>query len=698
VNEPEKESILIVEDEKIIALDLMRRLERFGYEVLGTAIDAAQAYEIVEEQRPDLVLMDIMLSGSTNGVTIAAELRRRFGTAIVFITAFADSDTLAGARAAEPYGYILKPFKERELFTTIDIALYKSAMERRLHRQERLFSAILHSINDGIVATDNDLCVQFMNPVAEDLTGWTEPEAQGKPIAQVAGIKDPLTGRGLFGQLIDSGAEFPVFFSESLISDRAGRDVVVDGSLTRIKEEGNSMEGFLLTMRDITEIKNLTAKVDYQASHDMLTGLSNREEFSLKLQEELSARAAKKEGEPDSLLVIDIDRFKAINDTCGSLAGDELLRQTASYIRDLTSRKDTAARIGGDEYAVILRGCDVQDAVRVAKRLQDALTEHRFFWNGVVYPITLSIGIVPLDFETDDIHGLLSSGDDACSMAREEGGNRINVFHPDDSRYERRRDEKQWIGRITNAAQEGRFVLYRQPIVPVDPQSRLGDKQEILIRMVSEDGGITLPGEFIPAAERYNLITEIDRWVIENSIRGIRQMADSGDPVGGCLFSINLSGQSLLEDGLADFIVNLSTAWRVPPSQLCFEITETAAIQNLSYATRFISSLKAKGFRFSLDDFGSGFSSFGYLQNLPVDYLKIDGAFVRSMVENQVSYTMVESINSMGHVMGLKTIAEFVVDEPTLERVRRVGVDYAQGYAISRPVPFFPAAGREPKA
>ncbi len=682
----EKESILIVEDEKIIALDLLRRLERFGYEVLGTAVDAKEAFAIAEEQRPDLVLMDIMLSGSADGIGLAIEMRRKLGTAIVFITAYADSSTLASAREAEPYGYILKPFKERELFTTIDIALYKSSMERKMHRQERLFSAILHSINDGIIATDNDLCVLFMNPVAEELTGWTEAEAQGLPVSQVAGIRDPLSAKTIFEASIASIAEFPLFFSESIILDRSGKEIVIDGSLARIREAGNSVEGFLLAMRDITEIKTLSAKVDYQASHDILTGLANREELALKLQEEVS-RLAAGSGDESSLLIIDIDRFKAINDSCGALAGDELLRQTASYIRDLTSRNDTAARTGGDEFAVILRGCGEIDAVRVAKRLQDALIEHKFLWHGTAYPVSLSIGVVPLSHSTLDVHSLLAAGDDACSIASEEGGNRVNVFLAADSRYERRRDEKQWIGRITSAAREGRFVLYRQPIVPTDTSGPLLAKQEILIRMISEEGGITPPGDFIPAAERYNLINDIDRWVLEHSMRGIRGLLDSHDPVAACLFSINLSGQSLLDDGLAAYIIDLSSAYAIAPEKLCFEITETAAIQNLSYATRFIKALKDKGFTFSLDDFGSGFSSFGYLQNLPVDYLKIDGAFVRGMAENPVNYTMVESINSMGHVMGLKTIAEFVINEPTFDLVRKIGVDYAQGYAISKPVP-----------
>jgi diguanylate cyclase (GGDEF)-like protein/PAS domain S-box-containing protein len=682
----DKETILIVEDEKIIALDILRRLERFGYEVVGTAVDAEQALAIAEEQRPDLVLMDVVLSGTDkDGIHVAADLRRRLGLAIVFITAYADTETLARAREAEPFGYVLKPFKDRELFTTIDMALYKSGMERKLKRQERLFSAILHSINDAIVATDNDLRVLFMNRVAEDLLGWNEGEAQGKAVSQIAGISDPETGRGLFASPLAGIAEAPLFFRDAALVNRYGNEIAVDGSLSRIREAGSSIEGFILAVRDVTEIRDLARKVDYQASHDILTGLYNREELSLRLQELL--KAIRSDDEEHSLVVLDVDRFRAINDTCGSLAGDELLRQIAECVRDLTSRNDTLARMGGDEFAVVLRNCAARDAVQVAKRVQAALSERRFVWNGVAYPISVSVGVVPLTRGSADIRGALAAGDDAVSMAREEGGNRVSVFQPTDARYERRRDEKEWIGRINRAAEEDRFVLYRQPIVPVRPGEGLAEKQEILVRMRMEDGRIALPGEFIAAAERYNLIGLLDRWVVEHSLREIRALTDLGDPIAECVFSINLSGQSLLEAGLDEEITDLCSAWGVAPSRLCFEVTETAAIQNLSHATRFIRSLKEKGFTFSLDDFGSGFSSFGYLQSLPVDFLKIDGSFVQNIDSNPISLTMVESINSMGHVLGLKTIAEYVVDQKVLERLGRIGVDYAQGFAISKPVP-----------
>lgn len=361
------ERILIVEDEKIIALDLQRRLERFGYSVIGMASDGAEAVTAAREGRPDIILMDIMLAGAMDGIEAAKQVRAELGIPVIFLTAYTDERTLDRAKEVEPFGYILKPFKERELYTTIDIALYKHSIDKRLRKQERLFSAILHSVNDGIVATDVDLKVSFMNPVAEEIIGWREAEAQGKPVSEIISLLDPRTKKDL---ILDEPApmpERPIFFSELAVRNATGQSLVVDGSLTRIHEKENSTDGFVLAIRDITEMKRMSETINYQASHDSLTGLSNREEFSYKLNELL--RSLRASSARHALLVIDIDRFKAVNDTCGALAGDELLRQIASHIQANISRRDISARIGGDEFAIILMDCQLEDGVNVARRL-----------------------------------------------------------------------------------------------------------------------------------------------------------------------------------------------------------------------------------------------------------------------------------------------------------------------------------------
>jgi diguanylate cyclase (GGDEF)-like protein/PAS domain S-box-containing protein len=680
------ERILIVEDEKIIAIDLQRRLERFGYSVVGMAGEGEVAVSLALELQPDIILMDIMLAGKMDGIEAAMAIKAAQDIPFIFLTAYTDEKTLERAKEVEPYGYILKPFKERELYTTIDIALYKHDIERKLTRQERLFSAILHSINDGIIATDMDLNVQFMNPVAEDITGFKEAAARARNLSQFMALNDTKNNKDLLANITQVG-DRPVFFNDVSIKNALGQSLVVDGSITRIHERANSTDGFVITLRDITELKRLSDTLNYQASHDRLTGLSNREEFSYKLGEVI--KNVRLTGGSHALLVMDIDRFKAINDTCGNLAGDELLRQVASHIQTNIQRHDISARIGGDEFAIILMNCDADDTVNVAGRLQSAVQRQRFTWQDTTFPVTLSVGIVPIDREAGDIHAVLAASDDACHISKEEGGNKTTVFHAQDSKFRRRRGDMEWIGKINRAVEENRFLLYYQTIEPLDVHGKLRPKLELLLRLVNEDGSIARPNDFIPAAERYNLMPQIDRWVVENSMRAFRLLQDQKSPLAESMFSLNLSGPSLLDDSLVDTILHFLRKYALAAEDFCLEITETSAIQNLSYATRFMNRLKAEGFTFALDDFGAGFSSFGYLRTLPVDYIKIDGSFVQNIDESLVSYTMVDSINSIGHVMGLKTIAEFVKSEPVRNKLIELGVDYGQGYFFNEPKPLF---------
>jgi diguanylate cyclase (GGDEF)-like protein/PAS domain S-box-containing protein len=680
------ERILIVEDEKIIALDLQRRLERFGFSVVGMAASGPEAVDLAKDREPDIILMDIRLEGEMDGIEASKQIRAKFAIPVIFLTAYTDEKTLDRAKEVEPFGYILKPFKERELYTTIDIALYKHSIDKKLRKQERLFSAMLHSINDGIIATDTEMTVSFMNSVAEDITGWSEVSAKGSQIGSVISMLDLRTQKDMLAGWIPNVDEKPYFFSEALVKNAQGRSVLVDGSITRIHEKENASEGYLLTLRDITEMRRMSETINYQASHDSLTGLSNREEFSYKLGEILGS--LKTSGERHALLVVDVDRFKVINDTCGAMAGDELLKQIASHIQSNISRKDISARIGGDEFAIILKDCDPEDSINVAKRLNDAVEARRFTWQKSAFPVTLSIGIVPLSQESDDVHSVLASADDACHLSKEEGGNRVSVFHAKDTKFLKRRGEMEWISKINRAAEENRFVLYQQAITPLNESIDSRPKAEVLIRLVNEDGSIARPGDFIPAAERYNLMPLIDRWVIKNAMASYKALSDRDSPIKSSLISINLSGPSFLDEALVDVILYEVRRNGLQPSSFCFEITETAAIQNYAAATRFIKRLKDEGFTFALDDFGSGFSSFAYLKNLPVDFLKIDGSLVQTIDESLVSYTMVESINSIGHVMGIKTIAEFVKNSEIKKRLKEMGVDYAQGYHIAEPAPF----------
>lgn len=680
------ETVLIVEDEKIIAIDLQKRLERLGYIVAGMAGEGYEAIDLSIKHSPDIILMDIMLSGPMDGIETAKAIRTAQDIPIIFLTAYTDEKNLERAKKAEPYGYILKPFKERELYTTIDIALYKHKMTSILNKQERLFNAILQSINDGIIALDLDLNIQFMNQVAEKITGTNEYEVISKHIGSILNLIDPVSKKDVINSIRDS-VNRTSSFKDIIFKNMAGHTMVLDGSITLIHKKANTTDGYLLTLRDITEFKQLSDTLTYQISHDSLTGLSNREEFSYKLGEIL--KNVKMVGGTHSLMILDIDRFKALNDTCGLVAGDELLRQVASHIQTNIQRNDMSARIGADEFAIILMNCEAEDTISVANRLQNAVQRQSFQWQSYNFPVSLSMGIVQIDKSTSDIHNVLAAADDSCHISKEEGGNRITVFKAHDAKFTRRRGDMEWIGKINRAIEEQRFLLYYQPIEPLNKSCTLRPKLEILLRLVKEDGSIAGPGDFIPAAERYNLMPQVDRWVLENSMRSYRVLKDKKSALTDKIFSINLSGPSLIDDTLVDTILYLLHKYSLNASDFCFEITETAAIQNLAYATRFINSLKSKGFTFALDDFGAGFSSFGYLRNLPVDYVKIDGSFVQNVDESNISYAMVDSINSVGHVMGLATIAEFVGSEAIKNKLEELEVDYGQGYYFSKPLPLF---------
>lgn len=680
----EQDRILIVEDERIIALDLKRRLERFGYRVVGMAAEANDAIELASNELPDLVLMDIMLSSGSDGITAATEIRRRHRIPVVFLTAYADETTIQRAKIAEPVGYVLKPFKERELHTTIDIGLYKSRVERELLRQERLFSSILRSAGDAIVAADSEGVIQFMNPVAETLTGWKEDEARGQPVNEVISLISDGTGEPIAVPVTHEDQSRGARSFESVyLENKFGARIHIEGSLAEIRGDRDDFEGVTLAFHDITDIKRLNETVSYQASHDALTGLINREEFATRLQ-----RLVRTSGHPErehAFLVVDIDQFKVINDVCGHLAGDELLCQTADSIGDSVGREHILARLGGDQFGVVVTDVDLDEGTSIARSLVSVLNR-KFVWDEKSYNVTVSIGVAPIAPGSSTVNDVLAAGDDACSLVKEHGGNGVEVYKTSDFVFVRRKGEMQWIARLTDALEEDRFALYHQVISPLaGPESGNRQKYEILLRLRDRDGGLVSPGEFITAAERYKLMPSIDRWVVSAACRYVALARQREIEIP--LICVNLSGASVIDDSLLDFMLRTFDEQRVEASNFCFEVTETSAIQNFSRAISLITKLREAGAVFALDDFGNGFSSFSYLKRLPVDYLKIDGSFVKDIENDEIDVAMVEAVNNIGHAMGMKTIAEYVHNEAIRTRLREIGVDFAQGYAVSRPTP-----------
>ncbi len=468
-------------------------------------------------------------------------------------------------------------------------------------------------------------------------------------------------------------------FAERVTADGTGEFGILQRGV-------NQMAGKLQSAHEHMQerIDQATARLIYQAAHDSLTGLVNRREFEIRLDR--AVLASQQHGRTHALCYMDLDQFKIINDTCGHAAGDEMLCQLALLLKALMRERDTLARLGGDEFALLLENCDLEDALKVADQCRTAVQRYHFKWDNRIFAVGASIGLVMIDQDAGTAANLLSAADAACYVAKDRGRNQIHIYEHKDSDLVRHRNEMQWVSRIHKALDEKRLKLFWQEIRPVSPAANEPRHFELLLRMQDEEGRLVLPMAFIPAAERYALMPQIDSWVVETTL-GVCGSYLSQASRGNCIFAINLSGVSLKSQEFRSHLLSLLQDKDHLGSHLCFEITETAAIGNLAVVNDFIQELKSIGCRFALDDFGSGLSSFTYLKNLDVDYLKIDGAFVNNMANDNVDHSMVEAIHRIGHQVGLKTIAEYVESEAVLSRLRAIGVDFAQGNYLHRPEP-----------
>jgi diguanylate cyclase (GGDEF)-like protein len=433
-------------------------------------------------------------------------------------------------------------------------------------------------------------------------------------------------------------------------------------------------------------IKQVSAKnrqLAYQASHDPLTGLINRQEFECRV--ERSIQQARAQAATHALLYLDLDQFKVVNDTCGHAAGDELLQQLSKLLLGSVRTRDTLGRLGGDEFGMLLENCPLDKAVEIANNLLKKIDAFHFTWSDNTFTLGISIGVVPVDRSTADIGCAMSAADSACYIAKESGRNQVQIAHLGDRRLQERHGEMQWVSRLTRAIEEDQFALYYQPIIPCASKATSGKHMEILLRMIDDDGSVVPPGSFLPAAEKYNMASNIDRWVIEHAMKWlVANTAQDGWPV---TISVNLSGQTIGSPDMLKFIIEKMDETGVSPEHIIFEITEAAAITNITSTTSFMLTLRGCGCRFSLDNFGSGLSSFAYLKKLPVDYLKIDGTFVRDILSDPVDYAIVKSINELAQLLGKETIAEFVETLEVAEELRMMGVNHVQGYAYAKPEP-----------
>jgi diguanylate cyclase (GGDEF)-like protein/PAS domain S-box-containing protein len=569
--------------------------------------------------------------------------------------------------------------------------------ETQLFAEKERAQVTLQAIGDAVVTADVWGRVQSLNPAAEALTGWREAEARGVPLSEVCRLRDEETLAPLPDIVTLALRQRWHSRSAQLVQrDGAGQPwqaLAVKPSVALIRDRAAQAIGVVVVLHDISQERAHAARLAYEASHDALTGLVNRAEFERRLSAAITR--ARAQGNTHTLMYLDLDQFKVVNDTCGHAAGDELIRQMAEVMRSQLRRSDTLARLGGDEFGVLLEHCGTADGERVAEGLRHAIASFRFAHRQRTFAVGVSIGLVTLDRQTGSVAEALSAADAACYVAKEGGRNRVQVYHPLDSVVQARHGEMEWVSRVHAALAAGRFCLFAQEIVLVQPTlPHAGRHVELLLRMVDERGRLVPPMAFVPACERYNLMPMIDRWVVETAFA---TLAGRQAEIATC--AINLSGSSLADIQFPDFVREQAQRFGIALEGICFEITETAAISNLAQAGAFIVQLQQLGCQFALDDFGAGMSSFTYLKHLPAAYLKIDGSFVRDMLADPVNLVMVEVIQRIGHAMGKKTIAEFVENEAMLERLRELGVDLAQGYHIAPPVPFAPAgleAGMRP--
>lgn len=563
----------------------------------------------------------------------------------------------------------------------------RKTYERDLFEEKERAQVTLEAINDVVISTDVNGIVEYATPVLEEFLGWKLKEIKGRPISRMMNIVNEETGERIpdpVAACLNKAERIEYKHAVSILHKDNKKSYSIELTVAPIKEADDTVIGTVVALHDISVLRGLARELSYQATHDPLTGLINRREFEARIDSAIVS--SNRDGIEHALCYVDLDQFKIINDTCGHAAGDEVLRQLSPILQRSIRSSDTIARLGGDEFGIFLQACSLSKAQEVLQGLQNSINEFRFVWNGKVFDIGASMGLVEITDQSGTLSDIMSAADSACYVAKELGRKRIHVYESDETIMTQHMGHMEWYNRINRALEEGRFELYFQPIRDADSGI---DKQEhvvgeFLLRMRGDDGKLIAPGFFIPVAERYHLMLGIDSWVVREVLKVIKEIHINSYN-GNSIYTINISAQSLAEESFLDFVREQINSTSVPAKKLCFEITETAVISNLNYAIDFIEELKSMGCRFALDDFGSGVSSLANLKKLPVDYVKIDGEFIKGMLNDPADRAMVTSIVNISQVMGLQTIAEFVEDDEHSKLLAAMGVDFVQGYGIGMP-------------
>jgi len=545
----------------------------------------------------------------------------------------------------------------------------------------------LDSLGEGIIATDVTGRIDYLNRAAEELIGVSGADAMGKTITDIIVLVDENDRRSLgdpVRQCLSTQAKVTVGRRGLMISRNGTDERSVELTVTPLKgHQKADLAGTVIAVRDVSELRGITRQMSYQASHDALTGLVNRREFERRLEEALEATHAN--SVRHVLCYLDLDRFKVVNDTCGHMAGDTMLREVAALLKQAVRDSDTVGRLGGDEFGLLLVGCPLEKARQIADDVVRKISDYRFVWKDKIFNIGVSVGLVEISRESGVSDEIMSAADSACYVAKKQG-NHVHVYSARDESVARHRGEIQWLQRLQVALKDNRFELMAQPIIATATAPTDGPALEVLLRLQDDaiPGGIS-PTEFVKAAERYRLMGDVDRWVVQAALTALARGAIRVPPDRS--IAINLSGQTLGDPQFLEFVVEVLDRTGVAANQVCFEVTENAVITNIEHAERFIGVLHGMGCRFALDDFGRGLSSFGNLKNLSLDYLKIDGSFIRNLAMDTVNQAMVAAMIKLARTLNFQVVAEQVEDIGALEAATRMGVDFVQGYHLGRPQP-----------
>jgi diguanylate cyclase (GGDEF)-like protein/PAS domain S-box-containing protein len=548
-------------------------------------------------------------------------------------------------------------------------------------------SIALDCLPDAVVTTDVQGDIVHMNPAAERLLQVSRADARGRPLSAVVAVTDDADRRTLLDPVQQAlTGTATVYLGRRAVAlrrtDQDDRVVEVSAAPLR-RDAAADSAGTVVLLHDVTELRSTARQLSYQATHDALTGLVNRREFERRLEDALDT--ARRGDSTHILCYLDLDRFKQVNDSSGHQAGDRLLRDIARLLREAVRDSDTVARLGGDEFALLLIGCPLDKARQIADDVCRRVAEHRFVWKDRIFDVGVSVGIIELARESGSFEDVLAAADSACYVAKKQGTGNVSIYSARDEAAARSSGEIQWLQQLQAAIRGNRFELATQSIVPVSPATRGGPAMEVFVRMRDDAGGELPPRDFVRAAERYRLMGTIDRWVVQHTLDVIA----SGSlpvPSGRCV-AVNISAQTLADTQFLEFVVDSFDRTGVAPAQICFELSETTVVANIEHARRFAGVLHGMGCRFALDDFGSGVGSFSNLKNLPLDYLKIDGAFTRNLGADSVNQAMVAAMVQLARTLNFQVIAEQVEDTAALDAARRLGVDFIQGYVISRPQP-----------